>query len=188
MRKQVSVLSKNPYFEQKVRLILEPGCEVTDFFEKKSTDVLIIDTDTCALPENYTGARVLQIGRGSRADISIPFSHAELISIIEGDGDCEKIALGDRCVYFRNEKIRLTDVEFSLVKALVSKRGEFLSREELLDTVWGGEKSQGVLNVYIHYLREKLEQSGEKIIISSRKNGYKIDEKYLKNTEIGEGV
>jgi DNA-binding response OmpR family regulator len=35
-----------------------------------------------------------------------------------------------------------------------------------------------VLNVYVHYLREKLED-GKKIIISSRKLGYKIDERYL---------
>ena len=38
---------------------------------------------------------------------------------------------------------------------------------------------EGVLNVYVHYLREKLERGGEKIIISSRGLGYKIDEKYL---------
>ena len=35
------------------------------------------------------------------------------------------------------------------------------------------------VNVYIHYLREKLESGGEKIIISSRNMGYKIDSKYL---------
>ena len=54
-----------------------------------------------------------------------------------------------------------------------------MPREEILSTVWGGEADSGVINVYIHYLREKLEVCGEKIILSSRKCGYKIDEKYL---------
>ena len=35
------------------------------------------------------------------------------------------------------------------------------------------------MNVYVHYLREKLEYNGEKVIISSRKNGYKIDERFF---------
>ena len=39
------------------------------------------------------------------------------------------------------------------------------------------------MNVYIHYLREKLEADGEKIILSSRSHGYKIDEKYLTEGE-----
>ena len=50
-----------------------------------------------------------------------------------------------------------------------------------MKTVWGDGADGGVLNVYIHYLREKLEAGGEKIILSSRKQGYKIVEKYLKN-------
>ena len=36
--------------------------------------------------------------------------------------------------------------------------------------------------MYVHYLREKLER-GEKIIISSRNHGYKIDAKYLSEVE-----
>ena len=49
--------------------------------------------------------------------------------------------------------------------------------------VWGDECEGGVLNVYIHYLREKLETEGEKIIFSTRKMGYKIDKKYLVERE-----
>jgi DNA-binding response OmpR family regulator len=43
-----------------------------------------------------------------------------------------------------------------------------------------GDKGEGLINVYVHYLREKLEVGGEKIINSSRKNGYAIDEKFIK--------
>ena len=57
--------------------------------------------------------------------------------------------------------------------------GEFVSRDELSRAVWGEGADGGILNVYIHYLREKLESKGEKVIISSRRGGYKIDGKYL---------
>ena len=57
--------------------------------------------------------------------------------------------------------------------------GEFISREEILERVWKNSADSGVINVYVHYLREKLERHGEKIILSSRKGGYRIDEKYL---------
>ena len=36
-----------------------------------------------------------------------------------------------------------------------------------------------MINVYIHYLREKLELCGEKIIIASREAGYRIDKRFL---------
>ena len=60
----------------------------------------------------------------------------------------------------------------------MSANGEFVSREEILSQVWNGDADCGIINVYIHYLREKIEH-GEKIILSSRKQGYCIDEKYL---------
>ena len=55
-----------------------------------------------------------------------------------------------------------------------------MAYEGSLTSEGGDDADGGILNVYVHYLREKLEKRGEKIIISSRKSGYKIDEKYLK--------
>ena len=68
---------------------------------------------------------------------------------------------------------------FSLFNLLYSRKGEFVSRDEILALVWNGKADKGILNVYVHYLREKLEKNGEKIILSSRNYGYKINEKYL---------
>ena len=79
------------------------------------------------------------------------------------------------------KKISLTEVEGKLLVELL-KAEEFVSRNSLLKSVWGANNDSGVINVYIHYLREKLEKSGEKIIISSRKYGYKISEKYKGQT------
>ena len=62
-----------------------------------------------------------------------------------------------------------------------------LSREEILNAVWNNEADSGVINVYIHYLREKLELDGEKIILSSRKLGYAIDERFINKNDTGRG-
>ena len=51
--------------------------------------------------------------------------------------------------------------------------------EELHGKVFGENNTPGLLNVYIHYLREKIEGEDEKIILSSRKQGYKINERYI---------
>ena len=64
-----------------------------------------------------------------------------------------------------------------LLALLLAKDG-YTSREEIAKKVWG-DASDGLINIYVHYLREKLEIGGEKIILSSRKGGYRIDKKYL---------
>ncbi len=82
------------------------------------------------------------------------------------------------------EEIRLTEVEFSLLCALVGAKGQFLGREALRAAVWGTEGTDGLLSVYIHYLREKLERGGEKVILSSRKAGYAIAQKFAKGGHV----
>lgn len=86
----------------------------------------------------------------------------------------------ERALRLYGEVIRLTEVEYSLLSALASAKGAFISRAELRAAVWGAEGTDGLLSVYIHYLREKLERGGEKVILSSRKSGYALAEKFAK--------
>ena len=84
-----------------------------------------------------------------------------------------------RHVLLDGERIRLTESEHKLLSLIAEGDGELVSRDELTRGTFGEEAEGGILNVYIHYLREKLEASGEKIILSSRRGGYRIDKKYL---------
>ena len=77
----------------------------------------------------------------------------------------------------------MTEVEYSLLSALAAAKGEFISRTDLRTAVWGTEGTDGLLSVYIHYLREKLEGGGEKVILSSRKAGYALAEKFAKGAD-----
>jgi DNA-binding response OmpR family regulator len=62
-----------------------------------------------------------------------------------------------------DERIDLTAKEFSLLATLMQRPGQVFSRSVLLDTVWGvpGEVSTSVVELYVSYLRRKLDREGE---------------------------
>jgi len=75
--------------------------------------------------------------------------------------------------------IDLTMKEFELLKYLMEHPREVLTREQILENVWGydfmGESN--VIEVYIRYLRLKIEDEGEKRLIQTvRSVGYVLRE------------
>ncbi len=185
MKKTVSVFSGDKYLTRKIYLILSADHDVAccDVFapakEELLADILIWSTDDAPLPD---GVASYAVTLGEGGDLHLPFTEEMLFAAIEqksGGKGGAPLVLGEKCAHLYEKTLRFTDVEFSLLSALVAAGGEFVSREELIATVWGEGTTAGILNVYVHYLREKLEFRGEKIIISSRKWGYKIDKKYL---------
>lgn len=178
MRINVAVLTNDEYLYKKIELstLAYATCEKRTPGESLAKyDYVIADVDCVPAPEG-----AIRASRQKRLELFIPFTFDQLHEALSGKRSAPLILDKDeRAAFLYGEKIRLTEVEFSLLSTLV-KAGDFVSREELLRTVWGDDAGDGVINVYIHYLREKLEVRGEKIIISSRKMGYKIDEKYLK--------
>ncbi|WP_425447000.1 response regulator transcription factor [Dethiothermospora halolimnae] len=77
-----------------------------------------------------------------------------------------------------NEKIELTLKEFELLRILAENRGKVLSRNKLLDEVWGydyfGETR--TVDVHIRHLRKKIQgnNKGERYIETIRGVGYKM--------------
>lgn len=61
-------------------------------------------------------------------------------------------------VHFKNQEVVLTATEFNLLVLLVKNGGNVVSRNEILDEVWGydEEVSTNVVEVYIRYLRNKI--------------------------------
>ena len=177
--KKLMILTDDKYLSRKCALMLRNEYETVSADYGGSLD-LVIREKWLDAPSKYSRCVVL------REDLSLPFSPEMLKDSIDGADTLSEAAileLGERCAYLRGEPIALTEVESSLFSALIEAKGDFVSREELISRVWGEGADGGVLNVYVHYLREKLEKQGEKIIISSRKNGYKIDGKYLAKGE-----
>lgn len=83
----------------------------------------------------------------------------------------------DSCRVLRNgSQVTLTATEFRLLEHLMTRRGVVFSREQLLDAVWGLDKSvtYRTVDVYILRLRQKLEDdaSNPLLIRSVRGFGY----------------
>lgn len=68
------------------------------------------------------------------------------------------------CVHWGAKSIRLTKIEFELLRHLVKSQGGFLDRQQLLRNVWGSRISVEIRTVDSHMvrLRRKLSQLGTK--------------------------
>lgn len=61
------------------------------------------------------------------------------------------------------ETVELTAKEFALLHTLMRRPGQVFTRSVLLDTVWGfsGEVQTNAIEMYVSYLRKKLDRRGE---------------------------
>ena len=181
--KRVALYTKSRLLHRRISLILKGIAEVdmTEGGTERGYSVTLVDRES--FPEMEAGVSLPHEIRDG-ALVNLPISHSAIIALVDEIGGNERslILLDEtRSCAVSGRTVKLTEVEYKLL-ARLEQSGGFVSREELLRSVWDGKKDIGVVNVYVHYLREKLETSGEKIIISSRKEGYKIDEKYKGRT------
>lgn len=182
-RRRIAVLTRDTALYRKIYLAL-PDCEVAElqrFEDAAGASVILFDARAGGEIPAGTVAIVRRCeGSAVDARLPYPFSFAELRRAVAGGAIPARLTLGEgRSAILDGEKIRLTEKEHALLAAILSGRGKFVSRDELLSTVFGEDADGGLLNVYVHYLREKLEGGGERIIISSRRGGYKINERYI---------
>ena len=83
--------------------------------------------------------------------------------------------LRTREVYRGQRAIELTVKEFDLLEYLLSHPRQVLTREQILERVWGYDflADSNIIEVYIRYLRLKIEGTGEKRLIHTiRSVGY----------------
>ena len=173
MKKTVRILTSDKYLYQKIFLLLSDNYDIVD---SDKSDITLIDTDTQRLSE---GAGIITMSRTGKAQLTVPFRPSSLLSVLGGNEGGERyISLNGRNANLSGRIIRLTEVEAALLYLLIEAEGRLVSKEELLLGVWDEKTDSGVVNVYVHYLREKLEIDGEKVIISARGKGYRINEKF----------
>ncbi|HEY2202440.1 MAG TPA: response regulator transcription factor [Solirubrobacteraceae bacterium] len=121
-----------------------------------------------------------------------PFSLAELAARIRAQlrlaaqapattlhvGDIE-VSLLTREVHRAGKLVRLSSTELELLVYLMRHRGQVLSREEILSTVWGyrHDPQTNVVDVYIGYLRRKLGSPDDPApVLTVRSVGYRLDD------------
>lgn len=83
----------------------------------------------------------------------------------------------DQSVLYGNRRLSLSPREYLLFKCLFESAGAPVSREAAAAAVWGRESSEtNVVDVYIYYLRDKLEETfGDKMIRTVRNRGYVLE-------------
>lgn len=100
-------------------------------------------------------------------------NHAEVLQLQH-----MRIDSGSRQVWVDDQLIDLTTTEFDLLKALADQRGMVLSRERLLEIVWGydyfGEIR--VVDVHIGHVRQKI---GDHFIATVRGVGYRFTDERI---------
>jgi len=88
--------------------------------------------------------------------------------------DTLKIDLDQYKVFLKDAEIELSPREYKLLIYLVENHGKTVSRVQILNAVWGinFNNHTNVVDVYISYLRNKLESADQKFIYTIKGVGY----------------
>ncbi|MBM6937875.1 response regulator transcription factor [Pseudoflavonifractor phocaeensis] len=134
--------------------------------------------------------KVTGLMTGADDYVTKPFSPAELTARVDalyrraGGGAAEEsgeisqppflLNIRNRTLEKNGQRVKLTQVEYSIVKLFMENPGKALSREEILDTVWGrdyfGELK--IVDVNIRRLRIKLEDDATNPVYINTVWGY----------------
>lgn len=162
------------------------GLEVLSQLRRESDVYVILLT-----AKSEEADKVIGLSVGADDYLTKPFSPRELVARVKSalrrlrsssraEGNVlafrhVRIDTGSRQVWVAEQLVELTTIEFDLLKALAENRGLVLSREQLLEKVWGydyyGEAR--VVDVHIGHVRQKL---GNDYIVTVRGVGYRFDD------------
>lgn len=141
--------------------------------------------------------KVLGLGLGADDYITKPFSVSELLArvkavlrrvVIHKKAKEEKITsykIGNVSIDFikleaknAKKKLKLSKKEFDIIEYLIKRKGEIVTRNDLLDAVWGYESFPTTRTVdnFIARIRKQIEDkpAKPKYLLSMRSAGYKL--------------
>jgi two-component system, OmpR family, alkaline phosphatase synthesis response regulator PhoP len=139
--------------------------------------------------------KIIGLSVGADDYVTKPFSPRELVARVKaalrrlrvgtGQPGAEMLAFSHiridpaaRQVWLDEQLLDLTTTEFDVLKALAENRGRVLSREQLLEKVWGydyyGEIR--VVDVHVGHIRQKL---GDRFVTTIRGVGYRFEDEVV---------
>ncbi|OGX06177.1 MAG: DNA-binding response regulator [Omnitrophica bacterium RIFCSPLOWO2_12_FULL_50_11] len=160
--------------------------------------ILKNNEDTCHIPIIMLTAKgeeidkVLGLELGADDYVTKPFSPKELIARVKAvlrrreekplgtllkSGTLE-LDLDKYMIRVKSKPVHLTSKEYELLRTLIQARGRVLSREHLLDQVWGYDPSFNIetrtVDMHIGQLRKKIKSEGHRIV-TVKNAGYRFD-------------
>jgi DNA-binding response OmpR family regulator len=145
--------------------------------------LLDIGTDSVAARSRLlrSGATDFWLSSAGASDLLMRLRlHRKLLE--KGRPSEDRLSLGDLSLIPSRHEVRrgqrivpLTAREYALLLLLMEHSGQVLSRDQILREVWHDQQSaaSNVIEVYVRYLRQKLEEQGEKRLIHTvRGQGY----------------
>jgi two-component system, OmpR family, response regulator len=137
--------------------------------------------------DRAAGAAVQQVMSESDGHVTKPLAVPEAVAraqeLLERDRADESRLLrsgalsvdaGRRAVWRDGARVDLSDREFELLAYLMDNAGQVVSKQQILERVWGAPFRSGTVETYIYYLRRKLGDDDQSLIRTVRGVGYAL--------------
>jgi two-component system alkaline phosphatase synthesis response regulator PhoP len=176
--------------------IMLPGMDGLEFLQhlRRQSDVYVI----MLTAKSEETDKVIGLSVGADDYLTKPFSPRELVARVKaalrryGQSGSNgpknqilsfqriRIDVGARRVWKDDQPVELTTIEFDLLHALAEYPGRVLSREQLLERVWGHDfyGEERVVDVHLGHVRKKIETdpAHPELIVTVRGVGYRFED------------
>jgi OmpR family response regulator RpaB len=118
--------------------------------------------------------RIKNVLKRTNKELPKPFKKSQNVFY----NDNLAINIDKKSILYKNVLIKLTNIEFTLLRFLIENSGKVLSRKIILDNIWGyipeRDIDTRVVDVYISRLRSKIEENSTtpNFILTVRGTGY----------------
>ena len=178
--------------------IMLPGLDGLDLLQqiRRDSDVYVM----MLTAKSEETDKVIGLSLGADDYLTKPFSPRELMARIKAAlrryGQPEAVAVSNnnllrfenlqidaeaRRVWKQDQSVELTTIEFDLLHALAEHPGRVLSREQLLQRVWGYDfyGEERVVDVHLGHIRKKIEENPTRpeLIVTVRGVGYRFEDR-----------
>ena len=169
-----AILSENNIYDVIILDIMLPGMSGLDILKKireegKNVPVMLLTA------KDSTEDKVTGLNMGADDYVVKPFETEELLARVRAlgrrpwdvfpEGDITfadlKLNINSGVLFIDGNPVRLTAKEGQLMEMFIRNPGMIISKEQILDRIWGIESNamENSVEIYVHYLRKKTASS-----------------------------